>query len=75
VVGPNSGLDLDHLQHVGTGNARAKKAVAINFADVSDLVADWRDLADSGKESLLRVLLHLPHVHDGPSGKALRTFL
>jgi hypothetical protein len=28
----------------------------INFADVSDLVADRRDLVDSSKESLFRVL-------------------
>ena len=46
---------LQHLQHVGACDARAKKAVAINLADVSDLVADRRDLADGRLKPLLYV--------------------
>src|SRR5450759_1074966 len=53
---PTQVLSFHHLQHVGACDARAKKAVAINLADVSDLVADRRDLADGSQESLLRVL-------------------
>jgi hypothetical protein len=46
---------LQHLQYVGACDARAKKAVAINLADVSDLVANRRDLANGGLKTLLSV--------------------
>jgi hypothetical protein len=46
---------LQHLQHVGACDARAKKAVAINLADMSDLVADRRDLADGRLKPLLSI--------------------
>lgn len=47
---------MQHLQHVGACDAGAKKAVPLNLADVGDLVADGRNLADGSLESLLRVL-------------------
>jgi len=50
-----SGPALQHLQHVGACDARAKKAVALNLADMGDLVADRRNLANSSQESLFRV--------------------
>ena len=51
----DSGPALQHLQHVGACERRAKKTVLINLADVSDLVADRRDLADGGLKPLLSV--------------------
>lgn len=45
----------DGPQHVGACDARAKKAIALNLADVGNLVADGCNLADGSLESLLRV--------------------
>ena len=47
---------MQHLQHVRACDAHPKKAVALNLADVGDLVADGRNLADGSLESLFRVL-------------------
>ena len=46
---------MHHLQHVGACDARAKKTVAINLADVSDLAADGRDSFEGGLKPLLCV--------------------
>ena len=46
---------MQQLQHVGACDARAKKAVAINLADVSDLVADRRDSVEGRLKPLLHV--------------------
>src|SRR6266702_304770 len=50
-----SGSAFQHLQHVSAREARTKKAVSINFADMSDLVTDRRDLGDSGLKPLFRI--------------------
>jgi hypothetical protein len=49
----DSGSALQHLQHIGACELRAKKAVVINLADVSDLVADRRDLTYGRLKTLL----------------------
>ena len=46
---------LQHLQYVGACDARTKKPVAINLADVSNLVTDRRNLADGRLQPLLSV--------------------
>jgi hypothetical protein len=46
---------LQHFQHVCACDTRAKKPVAINLPDVSDFVADRRDLADGRLKPLLSV--------------------
>jgi hypothetical protein len=50
---PDSSPALQHFQHFRTCDARAKKAVAINSADMGDLVADRGGLADSRLKPLL----------------------
>jgi hypothetical protein len=50
---PDLGPALQDLQHVGACDARAKKTVAINLADVRYLVADRRDPADGRLQPLL----------------------
>ena len=47
---------MEQLQHVSASNACTKQAVALDLADVGDLVPDRRDVADGSQESLLRVL-------------------
>ena len=44
-----------HLQHFGTRNTRAKKALAVYLAHVSDFITDRCDLAHGRLEPLLRV--------------------
>jgi hypothetical protein len=51
----DSGSAFQHLQHVSACDARTKKAVAVNLADVSNLVTDRRDLADGRLKPLLSV--------------------
>ena len=46
---------FQHLQHVTACDARTKKPVAINLANVSNLVTDRRDLTDSRLKPLLAV--------------------
>jgi hypothetical protein len=48
---------LNHLQYVGACEVRAKKAVLINLADVSNLVADRHNLAKGGLKPLLCIRL------------------
>src|SRR5947208_176605 len=50
-----SGPILQHLQHVGASDARTKKPIAINLADVSNLIADRRNLTDGRLKPLLAV--------------------
>jgi hypothetical protein len=47
---------LQHPDHVGACDTGAKKSVAIDLADVGDLVADGCNLADGSLEPLLGVL-------------------
>ena len=51
-----SGFAFQHLQNVGAGDARAQEPVAVDLADVGDLVTDRCDLGDSSREALLRIL-------------------
>ena len=57
VVDPSiSRLTSQHLQDVCARHARAKETIAIDFANMSDLVPDGCDLINSGQESRLRIL-------------------
>ena len=51
----DSGPAMHHFQHVVACDGRAKKAVAIDLADMSDLVADRRDSVEGGLKPLLNV--------------------
>ena len=50
---------MQHFQQVGACDARTKKAVAVNFTDVRNLIADRPDLVYDRLKPLLSVLLQI----------------
>ena len=47
---------LEHLQQVGARDARAQKAIAVNFPNMCDLIADRCNLVEGNLEPLFRVV-------------------